>query len=135
MAEEKTRIHTRISPGTEQKIAAAMPRSNCRTQNEFVETALNFYCDYLEAQDPCSVLPPMLVSALRATVKASEDRICRLLFKLAVEIDMVMNILAAGIELTEEDLRQLHPRCVREVKETRGRISFEDAWEYQKGAE
>ena len=33
-----------------------------------------------------SALPPVLLSAIRATVKASEDRICRLLFKLAVEI-------------------------------------------------
>ena len=42
-------------------------------------------------------------------------------------------ILAAGMELTDEDLRELRGRCVREVKETRGRISFEDAWAYQKG--
>ena len=39
MTEEKTRIHTRISPETEQKITAAMPLSNCRSQNEFVEKA------------------------------------------------------------------------------------------------
>lgn len=67
-------------------------------------------------------------------MQASEDRICRLLFKLAVEMDMMMNILAAGMELTDEDLRELRGRCVREVKENRGRISFEDAVDYQKGA-
>ena len=138
MTEEKTRIHTRISPETEQKIAAAMPLSNCRSQNEFVEKALQFYCDqfyceHLTAQDTFSALPPVLLSAIRASVKASEDRICRLLFKLAVEMDMMMNILAAGMELTDEDLRELRGRCVREVKETRGRISFEDAVDYQKG--
>ena len=104
MTEEKTRIHTRISPETEQKIAAAMPLSNCRSQNEFVEKALQFYCEHLTAQDTFSALPPVLLSAIRATVKASEDRICRLLFKLAVEMDMMMNILAAGMELTDEDL-------------------------------
>ena len=132
MTEEKTRIHTRISPETEQKIAAAMPFSNCRSQNEFVEKALQFYCEHLTAQDTFSALPPVLLSAIRATVQASEDRICRLLFKLAVEMDMMMNILAAGMELTDEDLRELRGRCVREVKETRGRISFEDAVDYQK---
>ena len=87
MTEEKTRIHTRISPETEQKITAAMPLSNCRSQNEFVEKALQFYCEHLTAQDTFSALPPVLLSAIRATVKASEDRICRLLFKLAVEMD------------------------------------------------
>ena len=49
MTEEKTRIHTRISPETEQKIAAAMPLSNCRSQNDFVEKALQFYCEHLTA--------------------------------------------------------------------------------------
>ena len=91
MTEEKTRIHTRISPETEQKITAAMPLSNCRSQNEFVEKALQFYCEHLTAQDTFSALPPVLLSAIRATVKASEDRICRLLFKLAVEMDMAQH--------------------------------------------
>ena len=66
MAEERTRIHTRIIPETEHKIAAAMPPSNCQTQNEFVKKALRFYCDYLVPQSCFSVLPPMLVAAIRA---------------------------------------------------------------------
>jgi len=66
MAEERTRIHTRIIPETEHKIAAAMPPSNCQTQNEFVKKALRFYCDYTFPQSCFSVLPPMLVAAIRA---------------------------------------------------------------------
>lgn len=135
MSEEKTRIHTRITPETERKIAAAMPVSNCQTQNEFVENAIRFYCDYLASQDCFSVLPPMLVSAIRATVQNSENHICRLLFKLAVEMDMMMNILASGMEIPEEQLRTLRGRCVQEVKKTRGMISLDDAVEYQNGGE
>lgn len=123
----------RIDPATDRKIKTAIPLANCRSQNEFVEKALQFYCEYVSSQDCFSVLPPMLIGAIRATVQNSENHICRLLFKLAVEMDMMMNILAAGMELTDEDLRELRPRCVREVKETRGRISFEDAADYQRG--
>ena len=133
MPDEKIKFLMRIDPATDRKIKAAMPLANCRSQNEFVEKALQFYCDYVASQDCFSVLPPMLIAALRATVQGSENHICRLLFKLAVEMDMMMNILAAGMELTDEDLRELRGRCVREVKETRGRISFEDAVDYQKG--
>ena len=133
MTDEKIKFLMRIDPDTDRKIKAAMPLANCRSQNEFVEKALQFYCDYAASQDCFSVLPPMLVAAIRATVQNSESHICRLLFKLAVEMDMMMNILAAGMELTDEDLRELRGRCVREVKETRGRISFEDAVDYQKG--
>lgn len=135
MSEEKTRIHTRITPETERKIATAMPLSNCQTQNEFVESAIRFYCDYLASQNCFSVLPPMLVSAIRATVQNSENHICRLLFKLAVEMDMMMNILASGMEIPEEQLRTLRGRCVQEVKKTRGMISLDDAVEYQNGGE
>ena len=128
MTEEKTRIHTRISPETEQKITAAMPLSNCRSQNEFVEKALQFYCEHLTAQDTFSALPPVLLSAIRATVKASEDRICRLLFKLAVEMDMMMNILAAGMELTDEDLRELRGRGQGDPRQDllRGRLGVSE---------
>ena len=131
MTEEKTRIHTRISPETEQKITAAMPLSNCRSQNEFVEKALQFYCEYLTAQDTFSALPPVLLSAIRATVQASEDRISRLLFKLAVEMDMMMNVLASGMEIPREQLERLRPQCVRDVKKTGGRVTLDNAVERQ----
>ena len=132
MTEEKTRIHTRISPETEQKITAAMPLSNCRSQNEFVEKALQFYCEYLAAQDTFSALPPVLLSAIRAAVRASEDRICRLLFKMAVEQDMTMNVLAAGMEIPTSQLDRLRPQCVQHVKKTGGRVTLDEAVEYQR---
>lgn len=133
MPRNKIKFALRISPETQELVKELCPRDNCQTQNEFIERAIRFYAGYVSGQEAVEYLPPALASAIRATVKASEDRISRLLFKLAVEMDMMMNILAAGMELTDEDLRELRPRCVREVKETRGKVSFEDAWEYQKG--
>ena len=135
MSEEKTRIHTRITPETERKMAAAMPLANCRSQNEFVENALNLYCDYLVSRDNFSVLPPMLVSAIRGTVQNSENHICRLLFKLAVELDMTMNVLAAGMEIPEEQPRELRGRCVTNVKKTSGGISLDAAVAFQNGGD
>jgi len=53
-----------------------------------------------------------LASVLRGTVQDTENRICRLLFKLAVEQDMVMNVLAAGMEISDDVLHSLRVRCV-----------------------
>ena len=86
-----------------------------------MEKALQFYCDYVASQDCFSVLPPMLVAAIRATVQNSESHICRLLFKLAVEMDNIR--------------RELRGRCVQEVKKTPGMISLDDAVEYQNGGD
>ena len=122
MPEEKTRIHTRITADTERKIAAAIPLANCQSQNEFVEKALQFYCDYLTAEDCTTVLPPIYLSALKATIQSTEDRISRLMFKQAVEMDMMMNVLAYGMEISDDTLRDLRGHCVQNVKKTKGSL-------------
>lgn len=131
--EEKARIHTRVTPETERKIEAAMAKANCQSRNEFLEKALLFYCDYLASEDVAEFLPPIFVNAMRSTILNSETRISRLLFKLTVEISMMMNVLAAGLEIDADQLEQLRGRCVRDVKRTNGSITFKDALEYQQG--
>ena len=126
MSEEKSRIHTRISPDTERKMDAAMPNANCQSRNEFVERSICFYSDYILSKEVTNFLAPILVSTLRATIKGSEDRISRLLFKLTVEISMMMNVLAAGLEINESQLDDLRWRCVQNVKKTNGSIAFKD---------
>ena len=63
---------------------------------------------------------------MRGTIQCSEERIARLLFKLAVEISMMMHVLAAGLEIDASQLDQLRWQCVQEVKKTNGGISFKD---------
>lgn len=93
------------------------------------------YAGYVSGKEATAYLPPALVAAMRGTVQDSENRIARLLFKLAVEVNMMMNVLAAGMEISDEDLKTLRARSVREVKQTNGRISFKDAIDYQRGVE
>ena len=126
MSEEKSRIHTRISPETERKMELAMPNANCQSRNEFVERAICFYSDYILSKEVTNFLAPMLVSALRATVQSSENRISRLMFKQSVELCMMMNVLAAGLEIDDSQLDDLRWRCVQNVKKTNGSITFQD---------
>ena len=131
--EEKVRFQMRISPETDQRIKAAMPLANCQSQNEFVEQALLQYCSCLQTEDSASILAPELTAALRATVRESEAHTCRLLFKLAVEVDILMHVLASGMEIDPATLDKLRGRCVQEVKTTNGGITFKDAVNYQNG--
>lgn len=109
-------FYQQIRDGT--KIAAALPLANCQSQNEFAEKAPHSYCDSLAAADCISVLPPVYLSALKAAIQSAEDHICRLLFKLAVELDIIMNVLAAGMEISEDALHDLWGYCVQDVKKT-----------------
>ena len=133
MPRETVKFALRIRPETQQLVKDLCPKANCQNQNEFIEKAIHFYAGYLATEDAADFLPPLYSSALRGIVHDSENRTCRLLFKLAVELDMVMNVLAAGMEIPEEDLERLRGRCVREVKSTNGSVTLKDAVSYQKG--
>ena len=127
MPRNKIKFALRIAPETQQLVKDLCPRDNCQTQNEFIERAIRFYAGYVSGKEAAAYLPPALVSAMRGTIQDSEDRICRLLFKLAVEMDMMMNVLAAGLEIPEEQIERLRPQCVRNVKRTSGSVTLQDA--------
>ena len=133
--EIKTRIPLWLYPSTLEAVDRAMARDNCKSRSEFIENAIRFYAGYLSGEDAVQFLPAALVSALRATVENSESRIARLLFKLTVEISMMMNVLAAGLEIDASQLDALRWRCVQEVKKTNGTITFKDTLAKNQDAE
>ncbi len=47
---------------------------------------------------------------------------------------MVMNVLAAGMDISDEQLHALRDRCVQNVKKTNGSVTLDDAVRYQNGA-
>lgn len=56
-----------------------------------------------------------------------------MLFKLAVEMSMMMNLMAATQDIDKLSLERLRGECVKEVKRLNGAFSFEDALDWQKG--
>ena len=86
-----------------------------------------------KARRDCTAVAPMYLSAIRGAVQDSKNRVCRLLFKLAVEQDMVMNVLAAGMEIPHEQLKALRGRRVQNMKKTGGSVTLDDAVRYQNG--
>jgi len=130
---EKVRFQMRISPDTDAKIKESMPLTNCQSKNEFVEEALRFYCGYLSASNALEILPPIFAAAIQGTIKDTENRIARLLFKQAVELDMMMNVVAAGRNVDDETTKRLRARRVQEVKKTGGAVTFDAAVKYQNG--
>ena len=135
MPREKIKFAMRMSPETQQLVKEMCPRDNCHSQNEFIEKAIRFYPGYVSGQDAIAYLPPALASVLRGTVQDTENRICRLLFKQSVELDMMMNVLAAGMEIPDEQLRSLRERCVQNVKKTSGSVTLDAAVRYQRGGD
>ena len=117
------------------QVESSYQRDNCSTRNEFIEKAVQFYSGYLDTESADAYLPKVLADILEGKLGALDKRIGHLLFKLSVDQNLMGNVLAAGIDINPDELRKARVRCVKEVKETNGEISFEDAVRYQKGAE
>ena len=131
--EKKQRVPVWLYPATLRAIDAAMEQANCKSRSEFLEKAAEMYTGYISAGNALTYLPAVLVSAIRGTVQDSENRIARLLFKQAVELDMVMNVVAGTMRVDEDTVRQLRATCIDNVKKTGGTVTFDDAVKYQRG--
>ena len=132
MPREKIKFALRIMPETQQLVKDYYPLDNCQNQSEFIEKAIRFYAGYVASKNGTEFLAPVLVSALQSTIKNMENHLSRLQFKTAVELNMMMNVLASELDTTPETLDQMRGRCIQEVKETCGEITFKDAVKYQR---
>ena len=107
-------------------------KANCRSQSEFIEKAIQYYAGRVNAEDDVSYLPNAFLSNMKGIVAENTTRQNRILFKLAVEMAMMMNILASMQDIDSITLQRLRGECVHEVKRLNGNFSFEDAVEWQK---
>ena len=105
---------------------------NCSSQSEFIEKAIQFYAGYLYAQHSQDYFPRVITSTLKGIMADSTNKISRILFKLAVEQAITMNVVAATCNISREQLEKLRGTCVAQVKRTNGSYAFEDAFDFQK---
>jgi hypothetical protein len=55
------------------------------------------------------------------------------MFKLAVEMSMMMNVVAAGADLDDIGLKRLRGKCVDDVKRSIGAVNFDEVLRFQRG--
>ena len=129
----KDRTAVWLYPETIEQMDSMLEGDNAKSRSEFIEKALQFYMGYLASENTTGYLSKVLVSAIQGTLRETENRNSSNLFRLSVEMAMMMNILAAGLEISDDDLGKLRGRCINEVKKTRGKISMENAVKFQQG--
>lgn len=106
---------------------------NCKSKSEFIERAIRFYTGYLSSNQNSQYFSTILTSTLKSIIKESDNRMGRLIFKLAVELAITMNLIASRQDVDKEILSTLRGECIKEVKKINGSISFDDAYDWQKG--
>ncbi len=118
-------------PETFKDVEVHYKNDNCRSQSEFIEKAIKFYIGYLDEEKSVNYISPMITETVKAQIKGTEQRLARLLFKVAVELGKLSHMTAAINDVDDETLRNLHAMCVNEVRKINGIIDYEDAVEYQ----
>lgn len=122
--QNENRFPLRLDDVTRWKIESWYRQDDCQRRNEFVVKAVNFYADFLAGQVN-SVLPAAIQSAIDGRLGMFEDRLARLLYKLAVETDMGISTALDCIQVDTDYLRKLRADSVKDVKATNGLLTFE----------
>ena len=103
----------------------------CGCRSEYISKAIRYYAELHSLKDCSHVVPDIITSALKDIVRESDNRQGRLLFKMAVELTILQNIVAASNNIDVATLERVRGICVNEVKKLNGIISFDEAVKWQ----
>ena len=120
-------------PATLEMVHSTYKKADCRSQSEFIERAIQYYVGHVTAEDDTSYLPNAFLSNMKSLLSQSDTIQGRIMFKLAVEMSMMMNILDSMQNIDPLTLETLRGECVKEVKRLNGGFTMEDAVEWQNG--
>ena len=106
-------------------------RDNCSSMSEFIEKAVQFYGGYVASEHNPNYFPNIVISTMKSIMRDSENRQNRNLFRIAVELGMLMNVMAATHDIPEDALVKLRGDCIEEIKRINGTLSLDTAVEWQ----
>ena len=106
-----------------------LEQADVKSRNEFMNHALKFYIGYMTSEKIENYMLSTISSVMHSTVKDSENRMARAMYRLAVEISKLSHVIAYSHGVNEEELKKLQVKCMDEVKRINGAVRFEDAYE------
>jgi len=106
-------------------------RDNCNSMSEFIEKAIQFYGGYVASEHNPNYFPNIVISTMKSIMRDSENRQNRNLFRIAVELGMLMNVMAATHDIDEDALVKLRGDCIEEIKRINGTLSLDTAVKWQ----
>lgn len=129
MATEKTRASAYLSENSETMLDAIISMlhlSPSRGRSTAIEEAIKFYYGYLSGQLSMDYLCGVYGKQIEAIVNSSASRLTSMLFKQAVETNMLTRIIAEDYGLSKDDYNKMRSKAVEAVKRSNGRVSLID---------
>lgn len=104
---------------------------NCSSLSEFITKSIRFYVGYVSNQKNQEYLPKIVISTLKSIIRESELRLSGQSYRVAVELSLLMNILAASNKFSPDEVHAMRETCEDEVKRINGVMKLDKAVEWQ----
>ena len=124
--EEKYTLTIRMDDEIKQEIQERMDDAHVRSLNAFVLKAIEFYLGYLRQGKNLNYISPILASSIKGEMKNIEHNLSEIIFKMAVQLSMLTQIVTDEKEFYPEYLDELQKWCAEKVASTNGIITLED---------
>lgn len=124
--DEKYTLTIRMDDEIKQEIQERMDDAHVRSLNAFVLKAIEFYLGYLRQGKNLNYISPILASSIKGEMKNIEHNLSEIIFKMAVQLSMLTQIVADEKEFYPDYLDELHKWCAEKVASTNGIITLED---------
>lgn len=96
------------------------------SRNEFIRDAVEFYLEWLSRESTEKFLTPAFESVISAKLRDTEDRLSRVLFKIAVEQNFLAQVLIYQGKYTRSSVEVVRQRAIESVKKSNGTLSVTD---------
>ena len=125
-SEDKQRVSLYIDKETVKTVDVFIKKQGYHSRNEFFEkaaknliadSALNFGED---------IMSDKLAKAIENVSEENAKAISKGLFHYAVQLEMMMRVIAKTNHFTDDDLEDMRREAVNNVRRTRGKIKLED---------
>ena len=114
-----------LTPETSEKIDAHRILEGKVSRSEFVETAVNFYCGVMDANENRAFLGDEIIKAMRAIVKDAEGRIFSHFRSQDISLSMLAVLFAANLSgMQKEEIESLRRDAVEYVDDNFRAKSF-----------
>ena len=90
------------------------------SRNEFIRDAVDFYLEWLNIESTEKFLTPALESVISAKLRDVEYRISQNLFRMAVEQNVITQVLICDGKYSSETIYEFHDNAISMVEKTNG---------------
>lgn len=131
--EGKMKFQLWMYPTTHQLVKNTYKKDHCRTMSQFIERAVQYYAGKVNSEDDTSYLPNAFLSNMKSVVAESDKKTLELLYKLTVEMSVIMSILAVTNDVSYATLQKLRRDGILAMKEAYAKYPFDIVLAWQKG--